>query len=1021
MSEASWAIGSFLGGELSQVAQGRFDKPDYRTSLKVCLNSYPVEMGAWTRRPGTMFAGTTLNGAPGRVIGFDLKQTAPVTLEFTDGNLRFRSGPALIAGTLPTPYTGGSWAAIRAVQAETADILLSPTVAPQALTVTTLPSPGISPAFALAPALFNDGPYLDPFTNGVQATPSAKSGIVTITLAFPAYSATKAYAKGAFVTSGGTNYVSLLDQNVGNAPASGAPWWAATTAGAAINDGRGFLGTDVGRLVRLFSEPAAWVVGTTYAASTAAAPVIVSYNPSGQPGASTYWSSLVGSNVGHAPGSDLLNWQIVPQGAAIWSWGRIAGLTNIIDRALAGSASLGDMTLGGGNNAVFDGAFSKPLASSAWRQITGAGLYSPTTTLSLTTYVGKDYSGASDQVVAQATAYPTSNFGFTAGDSTSGLLGIVSVTFNLYGSATPPANSANGTFLGTTGPLTDVNTAATIISNDQVTAWKYVWVEQVSIVIIGGNIPATSFTLNNGISQVSFFSPSGSGSTGAGVTVEILGPPLLYTTPILTWRLGVYSATTGWPTCGLYHSGRLWLSGAVDNRFDSSMSNGIQPGSSIVNFSPTDQYGAVPANSGISETLNANGVNQILWMKPDLQGIIMGTQAGEFLVFAPTAGPIAPNNISSHQVTSHGSANVQPCHTEHTTIFVQRFGRKLLEYFPDVYSGKFSAPNLADKTLRTRPGVVELAYTSAVNPIIWGRCADGSWFGITYKRDSLASAQPPTFYGWHGHTLGSGRVVESICAGASVGGDLDTLTMVTNDPATGIRHVELLTDTQDELTPLRSTWLLDDAVICSVTGSTATGGAYGYGEITLFGLDHLNGKTVQISAGGLDCGDLGEGKPLSDFVVSGGAVTVPYGDGISAGPGRGRFTFDFVASTQPIVAGFAYNSDGQMVRPMLQADSGARNGPAFAKLSRGHRYGMKVVNTLGLMVGGDLSKKLYPAKFTKADGITSIPPLTTFTGIVQDTLQDDYGYEGGSPAWRVSRCWPATVVIVGSNLSTADQ
>ena len=177
------------------------------------------------------------------------------------------------------------------MQAETTDILLAPTVAPQALVATTLPGARSRAAFTLNPAIFNDGPYLDPFTNGVQATPGAKSGVVGITLAFPAYDATKAYAAGSFVTSSSINYESLQDQNVNNTPASSPTFWATTSAGAAINNGQGFLGTDIGRLVRLFSEPAAWLVGDL-CASTAASPVIVSYNPTGQPGAATYWSSL---------------------------------------------------------------------------------------------------------------------------------------------------------------------------------------------------------------------------------------------------------------------------------------------------------------------------------------------------------------------------------------------------------------------------------------------------------------------------------------------------------------------------------------------------------------------------------------------------------------------------------------------------------------------------------------------------------------------------------------------------------
>ena len=96
MPAATQLITSFLGGEISGFAQGRFDRPDYRTSMRTCLNSFPIEIGAWTRRPGTNYSGHTRRGAPGRVIKFDFEQAASVTLELVDGYMRFRSGPVLI-------------------------------------------------------------------------------------------------------------------------------------------------------------------------------------------------------------------------------------------------------------------------------------------------------------------------------------------------------------------------------------------------------------------------------------------------------------------------------------------------------------------------------------------------------------------------------------------------------------------------------------------------------------------------------------------------------------------------------------------------------------------------------------------------------------------------------------------------------------------------------------------------------------------------------------------------------------
>jgi len=225
---------------------------------------------------------------------------------------------------------------------------------------------------------------------------------------------------------------------------------------------------------------------------------------------------------------------------------------------------------------------------------------------------------------------------------------------------------------------------------------------------------------------------------------------------------------------------------------------------------------------------------------------------------------------------------------------------------------------------------------------------------------------------------------------------------------------------------------------------------------------HLNGKTVQVTADGIDCGDLGAVPAWSstktyaqydpvkgsdglsyvsqvssnlnhdpttdngtnwraDFLVSNGSIFVPYGDGISAGSGRGRFTSAFAATAQ-IVVGMTYTSDGQLVRPITQADSGARNGPAFGKLSRGHRYAVSLVGTAvgAIKFGGDLTKTMFPALFKNARGDVQTDPTVTFTGIHQDALQDDYDYDNGL-AWRIERPLPANIAATAVNLNTQDQ
>lgn len=1101
MADATYAIPNFLGGEISDFAQGRFDKPDYRLSLNICLNAFPAEIGAWTRRPGTRYASHTRAGAEGRVIKFDFEQSNSVTMEFTGGKVRFRSGATLIAtndaqtvvavsaanpavvqvsssvnwatgdtvmfpgastpllearqftitsvdpthfsiadaltGTaidgaalgalatgatvervheLTTIYLGTSWQNLRAVQAETDDILLCEGLAPQMLSVDTLPEIGIDPQFSISTVVFTDGPYLDPLTNGVQVTPSALSGIIDLTLSLPSYVATQAYAKDAYVTSSGVDYISLQDQNVGNTPATSPAYWSPVSVATAINDGRGFLGSDVGRLVRLYSEPSLWSTSASYTAGT-----VVAYNPSGKPGAATYWQAKV-NNTSNAPGADLTNWELVPEGAAIWTWGRISSLSNVIDRALAGSVAFGDMTLFNGPSGAFDGSFSKIASSCAGKQVSGGSTTPPIpagSTFSVTGYVGKNYSGATPQAIQQATVYYASDLGFGTGQYS--FSGGTTYSFNLFytinlrANHTAPVTSSDGTLLGSSS-FSGSPQNTTIISNDNVTQWEYVWIE---ITISGTTATiSTSYNLLALLAQISFFSPTTSTSASSGARAEILGPALLYNQPVRTWRLGVFSDTTGWPTCGTYHEGRIWLGGAIPNRFDACVSNGIE--GSRIDFSPTNQFGAVAASNALSYTLNSDGVNKMFWMKPDLLGVVIGTQQGEWLVQAPTTGPIAPTNIAARRMTKHGSENVDPVRTEHTNLFVKRHGRKLLEYFADAYSGKFSAPNLADKAGHiVRSGIVELAYTDGMTPVVWGRDGSDALFGMTYRRTTISTSQGPDFYAWHRHSLGSERAVESICSGPSVDGDLDALTMVTRGDD-GVRHVEILTDAQDEESNLADVWFLDSAVAPTsrTVDLTSIDGAP-FGGVYFHGLWHLNGETVQVFVGGVDCGDRGTGSAgFTDFLVTDGTCFVPFGDGVDAGPGRGLFTQAFLAAGPQVVIGFTYNSDGQIVRPISQQDSGARNGPALGKTRRNHQYSVLVSNTVGVSFGGTFDA-LRPALFRKANG-NPINPLTTYSGVHHDTLSDNYSYDG-MIAWRVSRPWPANIIAISGNVQTQDR
>lgn len=370
------------------------------------------------------------------------------------------------------------------------------------------------------------------------------------------------------------------------------------------------------------------------------------------------------------------------------------------------------------------------------------------------------------------------------------------------------------------------------------------------------------------------------------VTVNILGSPLLYSFTINTWQIGVYSDTTGWPTCGLFYEGRLWLSGAIANRIDSSNSD------DIFNFAPTGPDGTVADNNGISEVFNSSDLNTIYWMEPIGNGqFVCGTKNGEWLIQASTlSDPLTPSSTQSHRVSKYGCANILPAHTPLTIAFVQKYDREIFEYFSDVFSGKLVAPsmNTLAKHL-TVAGVEEVAYQAELTPVVWARtgssvAGNGLLIGCTYRRTSAFSNSEADFIGWHHHVLGSGNSVASIAVGPSPDETLDTLTMTTEVHPTGVFHVEQLTPLFDNtavftgFSPMISAWFVDDA--CTPSGSISTE-INGVPGVLFYGYFYLAGLQVSAMVGGLDCGDF--------QVAADGTVFVPYGS-----DAEGAFTFQYM-------------------------------------------------------------------------------------------------------------------------------
>jgi hypothetical protein len=118
-------------------------------------------------------------------------------------------------------------------------------------------------------------------------------------------------------------------------------------------------------------------------------------------------------------------------------------------------STFGDMTAASGLAASFDGSTNQVNGSCSGRIGVTSG------------YVGKAF--ASAQNIARVYTYGGSDVGYAHADNGS-------VTINIYGKNSSPANATDGTLLGTSGSFTDgVTTQQKQITCDATTAYQYVW------------------------------------------------------------------------------------------------------------------------------------------------------------------------------------------------------------------------------------------------------------------------------------------------------------------------------------------------------------------------------------------------------------------------------------------------------------------------------------------------------------------------------------------------------------------
>lgn len=394
-------------------------------------------------------------------------------------------------------------------------------------------------------------------------------------------------------------------------------------------------------------------------------------------------------------------------------------------------------------------------------------------------------------------------------------------------------------------------------------------------------------------------------STTLSVVAILQGDPLCTLAPVKEWRLGAFSDTTGWPTCGGFHEDRLWLAGAAlyPDLITATQTGGY--GASL-SFSPTTPDGAVLATSGITATLNSRSIGKIVSLTSDARGLLVLTRKGPWILKPLNANEaIAPGKIDAKPIYARGSADLAPVHIDSQALYSPRGGEGLRELAFDYQRDGFASPsmNLYSPQIGSSP-LKGLAFAAAPHSIVWGYREDGSLVGFTYNRDEAVLA-------WHPHAIGGTAVaVEDIATQASEDGSRDELWIIVRRTVNGQvrRYYEIMTPFWGERSTLDDAWFFDCAL--RYDGAETT-------EIN--GLWHLNGQTV---------GMLGNGGAFPPQQVVAGRVTFP------------------VPVTSAVI-GEMYDSE---LEPM-PLEAGAADGTAQGKTKRINKLVLRLWSSLGGEIG----------------------------------------------------------------------
>jgi len=242
-------------------------------------------------------------------------------------------------------------------------------------------------------------------------------------------------------------------------------------------------------------------------------------------------------------------------------------------------------------------------------------------------------------------------------------------------------------------------------------------------------------------------------------------------------------------------------------------------------------------DDAMAYTVNSDQINPISHMA-QTKALIALTYGGEFTLAGGVEKPITPTNIQVKNPSVYGCNSVKPVRIGNELYFIQKSNRKLRAMAYKYDSDTYGSPDMSVLSEHiTKPGIVDMAYQQEPESILYLVRSDGVIATLTVDRDQ-------DVVGW-ARQITDGAF-ESVASVPTPTGEQIWAIVKRTVSGSTVRYLER--------------FVSGVRVDCGVVATSGPGSA------TWSGLDHLEGKLVDVVA---------DGVVMQQQTVAGGQITLP--------------------------------------------------------------------------------------------------------------------------------------------------